>query len=441
MNSIPWLSQVQAHLLRRKFWRLFGITLAFLFGLHALVALPGNTQQPVTLSLMMNSTEVPAWRDVLIPAFEEAHPNIRINLIEGPNQTNLQEDLYTSAFLLGDSPYDLIMMDVIWTPKFAAAGWLLPLDDRVNAAQLNQDFLEQDVQGGRYEDRLYRIPFRSDVGMLYYRTDLLEQVGAQPPETFTELVEISQQIQQNTDVNWGYVWQGRQYEGLSAMFVEILQGFGGFWVNPETNEVGLDRPEALEAVNFLRSTIQQGISPSGVTTYAEEETRRFFQSGQAAFLRNWPYVWPLANEDSPVAGRIGIRPMVAQPDSTSGACLGGWGFGIAVNSAHPDEAWTAIEYFTSEEAQRRFILETGYVPSRRSLFTDPEITARYAHYPQLLEVVESAVLRPPIPQYAQASDILQRYLNGALTGRFTPERALQSAANETRRLLNVGGDA
>lgn len=441
MNSMPWLSKIPGSLLKGKFWRLFGITLAFFFGCHVLFALPGNTQQPVTISLMMNATEVPTWRNVLIPAFEESHPNIRINLVEGPNQTNLQEDLYTSAFLLGDSPYDLIMMDVVWTPKFAAAGWLLPLDDRTSEAQLKQDFLDKDVEGGQYNGQIYRIPFRSDVGMLYYRTDLLEQAGVEPPDTFEELVQISKDIQQNTDIDWGYIWQGRQYEGLSAMFVEILQGFGGFWVNPETNEVGLDRPEALEAVNFLRSTISEGISPTGVTTYAEEETRRLFQSGEAVFLRNWPYVWPLANESSPIAGQIGIKPMISQPGVESGACLGGWGFGISKGSAHPNEAWTAIEYFTSEEAQRRFILETGYVPSRRSLFNDPQIVAQYGHYPQLLEVVESAVLRPPIPQYAQTSDILQRYLNGALTGRFTPERAMNAAADETRRLLDVGAEA
>ena len=76
------------------------------------------------------------------------------------------------------------------------------------------------------------------------------------------------------------------------------------------------------------------------------------------------------------------------------------------------------------------------MPSRRELFKDPEIVAKYNYYPQLLEVVDSAVLRPAIAQYAQASDILQRYLSAALTNRMTPEKAMQSAANETRRLLD-----
>ncbi len=127
--------------------------------------------------------------------------------------------------------------------------------------------------------------------------------------------------------------------------------------------------------------------------------------------------------------------MVHTKNGSSGACLGGWALGISKSSKHPEEAWKAIQYFTSEEAQRKFILEAGFVPSRRSLFLDPQIVAKYPHYPQLLKVVDKAVLRPPIAQYAQASDILQRYLSAALTNRMTPEVAMKNAASETRQLL------
>jgi multiple sugar transport system substrate-binding protein len=396
-------------------------------------------QQPVTLSLMMIAPEVQPWNDLLIKNFEKENPGIRVEIIEGPNASELYENLYTSAFILGDSPYDLINMDVVWASKFAAAGWLLDLSDRVIDEELKA-FLDKDVEAGRYQGKLYRMPLRSDAGMLYYRTDLLEKAGYKPPETFEELVKISQELQEKKAATWGYLWQGRQYEGLPAMFVEILEGFGGFWVNPETNEVGLDKPEAIKAVEFLKSTIEKGITPPGVTTYQEEETRRLFQNGEAVFMRNWPYAWPLANEDtSKIKGKIGIKPMVHAPGKTGGACLGGWGLGISKTSKHPEEAWKAIKYFTSVEAQRPFILKTGYVPSRRELFSDPKIVAKYPHYSKLLEVVESTVLRPPLAQYAQVSDILQRYLSAVLTDRsLSPEKAMQSAANETRRLLEAG---
>ncbi|HEY9635633.1 MAG TPA: ABC transporter substrate-binding protein [Coleofasciculaceae cyanobacterium] len=399
---------------------------------------PALTQQPVTLTLLINAGEVPYWKDLMIKDFEQQNPNIRIQIIEAPNATDLTENLYTSAFILGDSPYDFVYMDVIWTSKFAAAGWLLDLSDRVTDQDLKA-FLDKDVEAGRYKGKLYRMPVRSDAGMLYYRKDLLEQVGAKPPETFEELVNLSRELQEKKAARWGYVWQGAQYEGLPAMFVEILQGFGGFWVNPDTNEVGLDKPEAIKAVEFLRSVIAQGISPPGVTTYREEDTRRLFVSGEAVFLRNWPYVWASANEDaSKIKGKVGIKPMVHVPGKKGGAGLGGWGLGISKTSKHPEEAWKAIKYFTSVQPQRRFTLETGSISSRRDLFADPKIIAKYPHYPKFQKVVESAVLRPSIAQYAQASDILQRYLNATISNpQLSAENAMKSAANETRSLLGV----
>ncbi|WP_042491147.1 ABC transporter substrate-binding protein [Anabaena sp. PCC 7108] len=415
-----------------------GIFLAVSLSIILLFPPPALSQKAVVLNMLMTAPDAQPWQQGIIKDFEAKNPGIRINLIEGPNATNLLEDLYTSAFILGDSPYDLVNMDVIWSSKFASAGWLLDLSDKLTKEELAA-FSSKDIEAGRYEAKLFRIPIRSDLGVLYYRKDLLNQAGFQPPETFADLLKISKSLKEQGKIKWGYLWQGRQYEGLAAMFVEVLQGFGGFWVNPDTLEVGLDKPETLKAIAFLKDTIQEGISPSGTTTYMEEDTRRIFQNGQAAFLRSWPYVWPLANaEDSAIKDQIGIKLMVATSGNNGGTCLGGWGLGIAKSSQHPQEAWKAIRYFTSEEVQRQFILQAGFVPSRRSLFTDPEIISKYPHYSQLLKISDSAVLRPPIAQYAQVSDILQRYLSAALTNSMTPASAMQAAANETRRLLRTG---
>ena len=395
---------------------------------------PAFTQQPVTLKVLVQALESTQWQPI-INSFHQTHPKIRLEVVKAPNNSNLVEDLYTSAYLLGDSPYDLVYMDVVWVQKFAAAGWLEDLTKKVDPQKLT-DYIQGDVQGGKYQNKLYRMPFRTDVGMLYYRTDLLEKAGLKPPKTFQDLLTTSQTLQDQNLAQWGYVWQGKQYEGLVARFTEILQGYGGFWVNPETQAIGLDAPESIEAVKFLRQTIKQGISPPGVTTYAEEETRRLFESGNTVFLRNWPYVYALAS-NSPIAGKYGIQPMVHLPGKQSGACLGGWGFGISKSSKHQREAWQVIQYFNQPDIQRQYFLETGYVPSRKSLFTDDTLVAKYNYLPALLQGAENAVLRPPIPQYAQVSDILQRYLSAALTGSKTPEAAMKAAAGETRTLLNI----
>jgi multiple sugar transport system substrate-binding protein len=384
---------------------------------------------------MLTSALDAAQGQSLIAAFEAKNPGIKIDVVEGPNASNLIEDLYTSSFLLGDSPYDLVMMDVVWLPKFAAAGWLLDLTDKIPATDL-ADFMPADLEGGRFKNRLYRLPIRSDAQLLYYRQDWLQQAGIQPPETFDQLMTASKQLQSAGVAKWGYVWQGRQFEGLAAVFVDILGGYGGFWVNPKNLEVGLDRPESIEALQFLRNTLAQGISPPGVSNYQHEDARRLFQSGEVAFMHNWPYAYPLSNAaDSPIKGKFAIKTMVHAPGLKSASCLGGWGIGIAKTTAHPDAALRVAQFYASPEGQRLSILENGYLPTRRSLYADPEVVAKYPYFPSLMNVVDNAVLRPPIAQYAQASDILQRYLSAAITNRMSVEAAMQAAANETRALL------
>ncbi|PSR19139.1 ABC transporter substrate-binding protein [filamentous cyanobacterium CCP3] len=397
-----------------------------------------RAQQPVTISFLLRAVEAEQMQG-LADQFMAANPDIRIEMVRGPNAADAVENLYTTSFLLGDSPYDILFSDVVWIPKFAAAGWLTDLSDRVSEADL-ADFLEADVAAGVYQDGFYRMPFRSDMGMLYYRTDLLDQVGLQPPETFNELIAASETIQDQTDVNWGFVWQGLQYEGLVTNFVELVAGYGGFWIDPETLEVGLDQPAAIQATEFMKGVIAQGISPPGVTNYIEEDTLRQFENGNAVFMRNWPYAWAEANRDgSLVAGNIALKPMVHAANEQPAACLGGWGFGISATTPHPEEAWRVVEFFTSPGPMKDFITEFAYVPSRRALFTDPEVLAVFPQYEQLLEVAETAVPRPPVGQYAQVSDILQRYLSAAITDQMTPEAAMRAAAGESRRVLGVDG--
>lgn len=420
--------------------------------------------KPVTLSILVQAVEAQEWRK-LIKEFKEENLNIDIEIVEGSDATDLVEEVYANAFdqesptnLIkklynfffqnGESHYDLVYMDIIWVPRFADNGWLMDLSKKISDKELKK-FLRNDVNGGRYKKGLYRIPVHSDVGLLYYRKDLLDEGGIDhPPETFGELIDFSNKLKKTSEKpHWGYVWQGQQYEGLVAMFVEVLYSSGGSWINEKTLEVELDKPEilpkTLEAIKFLHSTISEQISPRNVTTYQEEETRRLFQEGEAVFLRNWPYVWNEANKaDSDIQGKFAIAPVVHAEDQKSRACQGGWGLGISKFTKHPDEAWKAVEFFTSAATQKKYALRTGNMPSRRSLFYDPQLVERYSHYPTLLNILNNTVLRPRIPLYHKASAILQKHLNYVLTNQnIKPEeieKEIQTAAFETRKLLSPG---
>ncbi|MEB3175456.1 MAG: ABC transporter substrate-binding protein [Cyanobacteriota bacterium] len=394
--------------------------------------------EPVTVTVLMPAVEVVEWAP-LVADFNRERTDIQIQMLEGPVFTDQLESLYTTALLLGKSPYDVMNIDVSWLPKFAAAGWLLDLNPLLSP-QEQGEFLSPDLEGGRFQNGLYRLPTYTGVGLLYYRQDLLQEAGLPAPATFDDLLRDSQTLQSQGKVQWGYLWQGKQYEGLAAMFLEVLTGFGGVWVNPDSLTVGLDTPESIKALEFLQTALKTGVSPPGSTAYAEEDTRYLFQAGKALFLRNWPYAYPLLNaKDSPVAGKFAVQGMVHQPGSPLGACQGGWGLGISSQSPHPEAAWEVVRYLTNPDVQKQFALKTGKIPARKALFQDPEILAQFPYYSALYPILEQATLRPPITQYAQASDILQRYLSAALTEKLTASAALTRAAAETRQLLTGAG--
>lgn len=423
-------------------------------------ALPGSQksyENKVTLRFVVPNGEAAQWQS-LIDEFETTHANTDIDLVnlrdkdaikpQDPRAVKQQYiDSFTSEKASEKTPlYDLVFMDIIWVPEFAAKEWIQALPMQPTDPELKK-FLSDDVQGGIYQKKLYRMPVRSDFGWLYYRADLLKNAGFEPPETFDELMDISQKLQYQ-GLRWGYLWQGRQAEALVTVFVEVLRGYGGFWIDSETLDVGLDRPEAIAAVQFLHRTMfdQKPISPKTLTTYREDETLKPFLDRDAAFLRNWSYVLPRANlEDSDIRNKIGVKPMVHAPGYTSGGCQGGWGLGIAKKTQHQKEAWEAVKFFTSKAAQRKLFLAAGDgLPTRRELFKDSQLVKRYSRYPAILDFFEKqkphpVVLRPAIPQYAEATCILQKYLHAALTQKDSEDigRKMQDAARDTRILLKT----
>lgn len=367
------------------------------------------------LSILMEPDGTGAWRD-LVAQFNREHPGPPVRLIEGPPATNSREDLYSTSFLSGEAAYDIVYCDGIWIAKFAAAGWLADLSGRVSAED-RKDFLPAEFQAGSYQGRLYRLPAFTDAGVLYYRKDLVKK----PPQTFAELLSVARSLQ--TPERWGFLWQGKQYEGLVTVFLEVLWGFGGDWIDADTREIRIDSPEAVQAIAFLKGTIG-GVSPAAVTTYVEEDTRSIFQNGRAVFMRNWPYVWTLIQRSGALENQVGMTAMVHAPGKSSAATLGGWGFAISRYSANPVRAWQFIEFLTRPAQLLQVQQRQGRIPSRRSM-----IPAEF------LPILTSAKMRPPIPEYAAASDILQRWLSGALTGRVSPQRAVDEIARETRLLL------
>jgi multiple sugar transport system substrate-binding protein len=389
---------------------------------------------PVIISVLMpasfaDATAAPVRR------FNADHADLRIDVVRGPLDTEALSDLAVSSLLLGESPYDLLLIDLTWTAKYATAGWLEPLEPLLGDAALDP-FLPGSLPGSRFGGHLWRVPLQGDTGLLYWRTDLMER----PPRDTEELERIARSLQEQGRVRWGYLWQGRQYEGLSCVVLEALQGFGARWWQegggPAAGHTTLDTPEALAAVEWLQGLIRSGISPPAVAGFAENESLQLFAAGEAAFLRNWPYALALINgADGPVAGHVAVTPMVGAPGHQGGGTLGSWGFSLLRSSSHPGAAADVIRWFTGEEMQRHLALEHGYAPTRRSLYDDGDLLERQPLLKVQRQALENAVARPTTAIYAQLSDVLQRQINGLLSGPHSAADGMARAQRQSEQVL------
>ena len=365
--------------------------------------------------------------------FMREHPDIRVEQRRTPDAADQRHQLYVQWLNARASDPDILQLDAIWTPEFAAAGWILPLD------RFHPDtaaFYPATITANRWAGRLYGMPWFVDVGMLYWRTDLAKS----PPATFDELARTSEAARASGAVRSGLVYQGARYEGLVTVFLEYLGAFGGAIL--DGGRVRVADPPAIRALTLMREQLQTGVVPRSVLTWHEEEARFAFQNGQAAFMRNWPYAYALLQDSagSKVAGRVAVAPMPAGPGGSPTAALGGAQLAINANSEHPEAAWAVIEYLTRPEQMLERAQVVGQFPARRTGIADADLARSLSIPPaQIRAVVERAVPRPVTPVYTQLSDILQIHLHRALTRQMTPEAALREAADQMQHLLDRVG--
>ena len=365
---------------------------------------------------------------------------IKAELLRRPADTDQQRQGLIIALKAGMADPDVFLMDVAWLGLFAASHWLAPLDNIDRSVFFAQILTLVDEHHGQ----LLALPVYLDAGLLYYRQDLLAQFGfPQPPQTWPELLQQAETVQQamrqyDPDF-YGFVWQGRQYEGLITNFQEFAGTPGGLVIEHDGHSrIALDLPQNRSALRFMHDLIwKRRISPLFTyTEMQEEETRRVFQRGSALFERNWPYAWALHQQaGSPVRGKIGVTLPPAPAGGKRVSALGGWHIGVSHFSDVKPLATAFVEYVCSYAVQKRMVLRLGWNPGRRDLYTDPEILHHAPHVPVLQQALQAAQPRPVVPYYPQLSAIVQRRLNGVLAGRAEAAAALQAAEREIDALL------
>ncbi|MDI5892714.1 ABC transporter substrate-binding protein [Halomonas rhizosphaerae] len=372
-----------------------------------------------------------------------------VNVVSTPNDATEKLSLYQQLLGSQSTDIDVLMIDIVWPGLLA--DHLVDLSEYL-PADATEGIFPALIENNTVDGKLMAIPWFTDAGLLYYRKDLLEQYGHEVPETWQELTETSREVQAaereaGNDGFWGYTFQGRAYEGLTTNALEWVASHGGGTIVDDEGNVTINNPRAAEALDLAASWIDD-ISPEGTLNHTEEETRGIFQSGNALFLRNWPYVWSLANgEGSEVAGKVGMAPLPRGPEgpgdaapggeSRSVATLGGWNWAVSRYSEHPDVAADLVAYLTAEAQQKEHAIEIGMNPTIEALYEDEEVLASNPSMGELYETLTNGVPRPATvtgSDYPRVSNAFFNRVHSVLSGDLDGQAAVQQLEGELRRL-------
>lgn len=344
---------------------------------------------------------------------------------EMPADTGQYFDKLRTEFQAGGGDIDVIGADVIWPIQFAAQGWLQDLSDNFPQSE-QQKFLSAPIEAGTYEGGIYAVPWFTDAGLLYYRSDLLDT----PPKTWDELKQMAQSVSQQEGIPNGFVFQGSNYEGGVCNALEQIWTHGGEALsNVTSGDVVINSPESVAGLETYRSMIADGVAPQAVANFTETESVPVFGRGEAVFLREWPGTYGdiQGGAYKLKAEQVGVAPIPVAQGNQSFSTLGGWNMAINAATDMPDEAWAFVEFMTNEENLKFRAIQGGYIPGRSSLLDDPEVEEATPIVGLAKEILlDNAKSRPVTQYYGDMSLEMQEQFNAALKGDVSPQQAAKT---------------
>jgi trehalose/maltose transport system substrate-binding protein len=363
---------------------------AFGFGYEAVRQLPSEGLEEFTRNTGIQLDFVPAWGD------SKAQLQIAERTLESHMSTP-----------------DIYLIDTIWIGRLARH--LLDLGPYLDADAHAQ--FPQLVKNDTVDGRVIALPWYLNVGMLYYRADLLKKYGyKRPPSSWQELETMASRIQQGERAHgttdfWGYLFQGASYEGLTCNALEWQVSFGGGQIIESDGTVTVNNPKAAKAFGTVATWIGR-ISPPSVLSYTELDSLNAFRSGKAAFLRYWSSGYKVLSNQPAIRGNFDVTVLPSGPDRHAQA-MGGFQLAVSAYSTHPREAAQAILYLAGSYIQKRRALQEGYLPTLPKLLDDPEVRSAVPETRALISAgVDPWISRPSTVADALYSDVSRIYYEG-----------------------------
>ncbi|MFW6266721.1 MAG: ABC transporter substrate-binding protein [Halanaerobium sp.] len=415
------------------------LVLVMIFGLSAAGFAQDDEKKEITIAGGSVGIELELTKKAA-EMFEEEHPDVKVDVYDTPDLSDDRKGLYLQYLEAESSKIDVFQVDVIWPGELAEH--FLDLNE-YGAQEVEDEHFESIIENNTVDGELVAIPWFTDAGLLYYRTDLLEEYGYDgPPETWTELEEMSKKIQEgereeNEDF-WGYVWQGNAYEGLTCNALEWIHSNDGGRILNDDREVTINNENAKEMVDMAAGWVGE-ISPPGVTGLVEESSRKVFEAGNAAFMRNWPYAYALAAEEGKeTEGKFDVAPLPAGEKGSSSAVLGGWNLAVNQYSEHPELAAELAMFMAGEEVQKLRAVEGSFNPTIKSLYEDEDVLEANPFFGDLYEVFTNTVPRPSAEAGKDYSAVSERFfqaVHSVLDGESSAEEELEYMELEIEDVL------
>jgi trehalose/maltose transport system substrate-binding protein len=375
-------------------------------------------------------------RDLALAKRFQKDTGIKVNVVPHPAASDASFAQLARNFSSKSSSFDVMMMDVVWPGAFAP--YLVNLKPKLGKESKAHvaGIIQNDTVGGK----LIAMPWFGDYGILYYRTDLLKQYGySAPPKSWSQLFAMAAKIQagekKTNDSFSGFVFQGNAYEGLTCDALEWIASAGGGHMI-DNGKVTIDNKSARTILDGFRTQLSK-ISPKDVTSYQEDQTANAFVSGNAAFARNWPYMYSIAaGADSKVKGKFNVAVLPHGAKGGSVGTVGGWQLGVSKYSKHKDAAIEFVRYATSAGVERYNAIAYSLVPTRTAVAANKAVVKANPYLKPAIAKVPR-VTRPAKylgAKYNAGSKVIYQGINEILRG--TPSsQVLPSIKSKLQRLL------
>lgn len=348
---------------------------------------------------------------------------------------------YQEVLAGGSDEIDVFNIDSVWPTMLADH----LVDLRVFIGGLENQHIQGAVDSYTINDRLVAMPLFVDVGVMYYRKDLLDKYNLSIPFTWNRLIECANKVvaaeRANGDADiWGLVFQGKPYEGLTCCALEWLVANEAGTLVDADGVVTINNARMVQTLAGIAEWIGSLASPETLDC-AEVESKELFRNGKAVFMRNWPYAWLyLQEEESPVRGQVGVMPVPkGSPNGNSPGVMGGWGLAVSKYSRHREAAASLIFYLTGPVGQKKFCLLDNHIPSLLSLFYDPDVRKQV---PMAVMEFFTAAVQRPTRQTGKQYDIVSREfftsVHNILSGKAQAETELEQLESTLNKLRQNG---